>query len=244
MAGERGTARAQKLYRRCSACRRRSGRAKNRIKPFFNFSFRQWPLFDDPSGTLGTIVEHVLGFGLVFASNIAQRFANAVIHIFLKEFDRLDAPFLGAERGLHPVLDAWLSHRESLACHAPERGHNQARLLTAAFYTDDLFSLVLGTARAVRAKEAWFAVTRTLNWQFPPLAQFGLFSPIWANSDMGFYSQFGSFRKSSTRFKLPGHQKVRISGSLPEKTPCPELPRCLQTVLTQVRRFAPFGRFS
>ena len=122
-----------------------------------------WPLLDDPSGTLATIVEHVLGYGLVFASNIAQRFANAVTHIFLKEFDRLDAPFLESDRARLPVLDAWLTHREALSCHAPEAGHNQARLLTAAFYTDDLFSLVAGAARAVRAKEAWFTVTRTLN---------------------------------------------------------------------------------
>jgi site-specific DNA-cytosine methylase len=123
----------------------------------------QWPLLDDDSGSLGTIVEHVLGYGLVFASNVAQRFANAVTHIFLKEFDRLDAPFLEAERAQHPVLDAWLSHRETLPCHAPERGHNQARLLTGAFYMDDLFSLGVGAARAVRAKVAWFTVTRTLN---------------------------------------------------------------------------------
>jgi hypothetical protein len=37
-----------------------------------------WTDLDDPTGSLHTIVETVVGFGHVFASNIAQRFSNAV----------------------------------------------------------------------------------------------------------------------------------------------------------------------
>ena len=124
-----------------------------------------WPMLaselDDSDGTLGYIVEHVLGFGLVFASNIAQRFANAVTHIFLQEFDKADEPHVRQERDANPMLNAWIEHRQRLPSHTPE--NRQDRLLTFGFYTDDSFSYALGAHRAVRAKVAWYKVTRTLN---------------------------------------------------------------------------------
>lgn len=120
-----------------------------------------WQDLDDPDGTLKTIVETVLGFGHVFASNIAQRFSNAVVQIFLAEFDKMDAPFLEADRARYPVLDAWVQHRSQLDSHSEQ--YNQARLLAANMYCDDLLAQVVGTQRAVRAKVCWYRVTRTLN---------------------------------------------------------------------------------
>jgi ribA/ribD-fused uncharacterized protein len=120
-----------------------------------------WTDLDDPTGSLHTIVETVVGFGHVFASNIAQRFSNAVTQIFLLEFDKMDAPFFEQDCARHPQLRAWAQHRAKLKGHTPR--YNQARPLTFGFYCDDLISMALGAARAVRAKETWYRVTRGLN---------------------------------------------------------------------------------
>lgn len=102
--------------------------------------------------------ESRMGFGLVHASNVAQRFANAVVHIFLREFEKVDRPYLEKECAQHPLLREWILRRRCL----PPGDFGQARLIAAAFYTDDLLCFVLGESRFARAISVWFDVTRRL----------------------------------------------------------------------------------
>ena len=53
-------------------------------------------------------------FGIRAASNIAQRFANILMHIFSVEMEKSDVEALPALRSAHPALDEWLRLRESL----------------------------------------------------------------------------------------------------------------------------------
>jgi site-specific DNA-cytosine methylase len=103
------------------------------------------------------IVEERMGFGLAHASNVAQRFSNAVIQIFKKEFEKVDRPYLEADCRKHPLLRQWLEHR------AMTLGAEQATLFSCCFYTDDLLGMVLGADRWCRALGVWFEVTRKLN---------------------------------------------------------------------------------
>ena len=72
-----------------------------------------FPWLDD-DGELIYIAETVLGFGLSFASNVAQRFANVICQIFLDQFVEADAPYLAADMANHPNLDEWVGHRRAL----------------------------------------------------------------------------------------------------------------------------------
>ena len=114
-------------------------------------------LWLDAEGDEEFISEERLGFGLAHASNIAQRFSNAVIAIFHKEFQKADEPYLRADCEKHPALLSWITDR------AAALGKSAAQLLVACFYTDDLFCMVLGAERAARAIGVWFEVTRKLN---------------------------------------------------------------------------------
>jgi site-specific DNA-cytosine methylase len=100
------------------------------------------------------VAEERMGFGLAHASNVAQRLANAVTQMFIKEFARVDAPFLEEDCSRHPVLRAWIEHRKTLG------GDSEARLFSGFFYTDDWLCFVLGHDRFVRAVCVWFEVTR------------------------------------------------------------------------------------
>ena len=103
------------------------------------------------------IVEERLGFGQSHASNIAQRFSNAAVAIFHKEFQKADEPYLLEDCRKHPALLQWVTDR------AAALGTSAAQVLIACFYTDDLFCMVLGAERAARALGVWFEVTRKLN---------------------------------------------------------------------------------
>jgi site-specific DNA-cytosine methylase len=108
------------------------------------------------------LVERVMGMGYWHTSNVAQRFGNTVIQIVLKEFDKLDAPFLEEEASRLPVLRAWLEHRGKLQANAV---WNQARLAAASLYTDDSFFMVLvppDGQRLVRFLSVWHRVTGEL----------------------------------------------------------------------------------
>lgn len=72
-----------------------------------------FPWLDD-DGELIYIAETVLGFGLSFAPNVAQRFANVICQIFLDQFVEADAPCLAADMANHPNLDEWVGHRRAL----------------------------------------------------------------------------------------------------------------------------------
>lgn len=114
-------------------------------------------LFPTRSGTetLKYVNELVMGFGYTYASNIAQRFANAIALMFVDEFERADAPHLARERCESKTLDAWCSHRSKL-------GTNQMKLLVGNFFTDDLLGMVANTRRAVLSLLVWYDVTRRI----------------------------------------------------------------------------------
>ena len=92
-----------------------------------------FPWLDD-SGELIHIAETVLGFGLSFASNVAQRFANVICQIFLDQFVEYDEPFLQMEAREHPQLRQWLEHRRSLTLSAV---HETPNAITVCRYSKD-----------------------------------------------------------------------------------------------------------
>ena len=86
------------------------------------------------------------------SSQIGQRLANAIIALFDKEMDTLEA----AIQQSHPVLVAWLRKRAHLS-HDYSCG-TMVRLYNALCYTDDPVLTVVGVSRLIRALRAWHAV--------------------------------------------------------------------------------------
>ena len=56
-------------------------------------------------------IDKVLGFGIRMASNIAQRFANLIRHVFCREMDKMDIEALQLLREASPMFDNWCRHR-------------------------------------------------------------------------------------------------------------------------------------
>ena len=81
------------------------------------------------------------------AINVAQRAANAFVWFFLKEFEKIDAPFVYQLRLDNPHFDDWCK----------ERGE-RAALLWMCCYTDDHLWVVTGADRVVRAVKLHHAV--------------------------------------------------------------------------------------
>eukprot|EP00965_Chrysotila_dentata_P111170 3674487-Pleurochrysis_carterae.AAC.1 len=52
---------------------------------------------DQAGNTLFFVSERRLGFGTHPASNIAQRFSDAILHLSRQDMDAADAPFLAAD---------------------------------------------------------------------------------------------------------------------------------------------------
>ena len=53
--------------------------------------------------------------GYSHLSNVAQRFANTLVMMFLMSFLEADAAALQEEAGSIPLLKAWLEHRKGLS---------------------------------------------------------------------------------------------------------------------------------
>ena len=114
------------------------------------------------------VSEKRLGFGTHGASNIAQRFGEALLFIFRRNMDAADAPFIPAawkraraaaqSASAQPCfqLDTQLTTSatdESIAI-CPEQ-----RLFFAYIYSDDPLFCVVGVARAMRALRIWRRLT-------------------------------------------------------------------------------------
>ena len=56
-------------------------------------------------------IDKVLGFGIRMASNVAQRFANLIRHVFCREMDRMEADSILQLRSASPKFDQWCIHR-------------------------------------------------------------------------------------------------------------------------------------
>ena len=93
--------------------------------------------------------EHVMTMGLAPSSQIAQRFANALVQALCKRLDEADREAEAAEPECEAVR-AWLEARRELP--HDEYG-TQARLFDILMYTDDPLIMVVGVERAVRALE-------------------------------------------------------------------------------------------
>lgn len=124
-----------------------------------------------------------LGFGTHGASNLAQRFSEALLHLFRLDMDAAEEPFFESPT---PAMRQWLLARrkvaESLAsaelaacqatsscapgaaARAVERHYReQRRLYTAFMYTDDPIWVVVGVDRTLRALRAWRHLTNSVN---------------------------------------------------------------------------------
>ena len=129
------------------------------------------------SGQLVFISERRLGFGTHGASNIAQRFSDALLYLFREDMDAADAPFFDAPS---PQMQAWLDAREQAAGAAAAASYEsfgnfdmddepsdarhmhrleQRRLYSAYVYSDDPVFLVVGVERTLRALRAWRRLT-------------------------------------------------------------------------------------
>ena len=98
--------------------------------------------------------EYVLAMGLFQASNVAQRAAHAIVHLFHTKAREIEH-----EEGFTAAEQQWLTPRESIA-HSVE---SHSRLWSMSMYTDDTFTLTIGIPRTVRLIKAWHWVTRSMN---------------------------------------------------------------------------------
>ena len=122
------------------------------------------------------ISELRLGFGTHGASNLAQRFSEALLHLFRLDMDVAEAAFFDAP---DPAMNHWLGARRKVAerlalnecqaegaCpHGPAipaielHYRQQRRLYTAYMYTDDPIWVVVGVDRTLRALRVWRQLT-------------------------------------------------------------------------------------
>ena len=104
---------------------------------------------DGASSTLIAIVEMVLSMGTSPSSQIAQRFANAILWVLFRRMDEAEAGHTAHEPQL--VRD-WLQRRKGLD---HDEFGTQSRLYDALMYTDDPALQVVGVARSIRLLAIW-----------------------------------------------------------------------------------------
>jgi len=127
---------------------------------------------------LSVVSELRLGFGLSLSPNIAQRFSDAIIGVFMTRFDAEDeilfdkifnrgsetcSPYNSAD---YLTLDAdgmsgvchWIKERRRLTTIT---GRNQLRRYSVHMYTDDPIFTVIGQDALLRAMRIWHEVTES-----------------------------------------------------------------------------------
>lgn len=104
---------------------------------------------------LAFVSERVLGFGYSMASNIAQRFADAMLVILRRFMDELEAPCVAA----HPsaAFHEWRRTRLALG------GETEARRYVVHQYTDDQIGFCVGVECLANFELAWRRLTDGLN---------------------------------------------------------------------------------
>ena len=113
-----------------------------------------WDSLTAGKSPVGThVVEKVLGFGLSPNSNIAQRFANAIVYMFTKRFDKVEAPFFEMESD--PARRRWIDARKAM-------GPHQCRLYIIKMYTDDVKFVVVGAERLIRFLRCWDSLMKDM----------------------------------------------------------------------------------
>jgi hypothetical protein len=96
------------------------------------------------------VMEYVLGFGLSPSSNVAQRFADAIMWLLRRRVDKEDAALRAADPD--PEHQAYFKERAAL-------GPGQDRLITARCYTDESHFFALGVDRALCVLRHWGDLT-------------------------------------------------------------------------------------
>ena len=138
---------------------------------------------DDPS--VAFIVELVLGFGGSASSNIAQRFASALVEACCRRFDREEDPLFDAMTD--PRHQSWIRGRRALAV---TTGRQELRLYAVHMYTDDPLFSVVGTDRCARLLRCWHHVTTSVNLLMAIEAKRQLGAPTWIGAR--FYANVGA----------------------------------------------------
>ena len=106
------------------------------------------------------ISERRLGFGTHPASNVAQRFSDAILHLYRIDMDAADAPHLAADQ--RPAHIEWRAARAKVAANANVPASGEQRLYFCLCFTDDPIIGVVGVQRAIRALRVWRRLTNDL----------------------------------------------------------------------------------
>ena len=137
-------------------------------------------LLKAPGGRLVFVSEKRLGFGTHGASNLAQRFSDAILTMFREDMDAEEAVANAAD--LRPSMDRWRRARQQAQqasgepCHPNRQWHQQeavgndhslevcpqARLYAVYMFTDDPLWVVVGVPRTLRALRVWRRLTDEL----------------------------------------------------------------------------------
>jgi len=103
------------------------------------------------------VVETVLGFGYVAASNVAQRLSDALVWVFEKRFDAEEEALFAASND--PKWASWRTQRRE-QCKAP----GAARLYWLKAYTDDVRGLAVHPHRMWRMVRLWAQMMKEFNF--------------------------------------------------------------------------------
>ena len=123
------------------------------------------------------VSERRLGFGTHGASNIAQRFSDAVLALFRQDLDAEEQELV-FDQPMSEELEQWVRARREVAkrlCADAEKDDTpscpceelasieQRRLYAAYIYTDDGLFITVGVERTLRALKAWRRLTGHIN---------------------------------------------------------------------------------
>ena len=92
--------------------------------------------------------EYIMTFGIRPASNIAQRFADAILAIWKRRMQTLEEPFTIALMKANPIFASWVHSRGGVAAAT-------AALFAAFIYTDDPIFIIIGAERMARGLHCW-----------------------------------------------------------------------------------------
>ena len=97
------------------------------------------------------VSEYIMTFGLRPASNIAQRFAEAIVAMWRDQMQEAELPYLQQAMDRSADFARWVASRGGI--------HSAAAQLFAVFiYTDDPIFIILGAERMARGLRIWNSV--------------------------------------------------------------------------------------
>ena len=105
------------------------------------------------------ISERRLGFGAMPATNIAQRFSEAMLHLLRQDMDAAEDQVPLDSR---PSAERWRAARQAIRREHADEQRAQLRLYVVHMYTDDPIMIVVGVDRALRLLSLWVRLTTEL----------------------------------------------------------------------------------